>query len=68
MEAENKSPKKSPVKMVFGLFMIFFYLCISVLLVFTPIFSNVPLVGRIIMGVLFFAYGLFRAYRAWREQ
>lgn len=66
MEQEKKTPKWSP-RMLFGLFMVFFYLLISILLVFTPIFKDVNIVARIIMGILFFAYGLFRGYRAWKQ-
>lgn len=66
MEKENKSPKWSP-RMIFGIFMIFFYLCVAVLLVFTPIFKDINIVARIIMAILFFAYGLFRGYRAWKQ-
>ncbi|MDH6308349.1 cytochrome c biogenesis protein CcdA [Dysgonomonas sp. PFB1-18] len=66
MKEENKSPK-SPVRMIYGIFMVFFYLCISVLLVFTPVFDNVHMILRIIMGVLFFIYGLFRGYRMWKN-
>lgn len=66
MEKENKSPKWS-ARMIFGLFMVFFYLFVAILLVFTPIFQDVNIFARIAMGVLFFAYGLFRGYRAWKQ-
>ncbi|WP_108823399.1 hypothetical protein [Dysgonomonas sp. Marseille-P4361] len=66
MEKENKSPKFSP-RMIFGLFMVVFYLFVAILLVFTPIFKDVHIAARIIMGILFFAYGLFRGYRAWKQ-
>lgn len=61
-----KEKNKPSIKMIYGIFMVFFYLCISILLVFTPIFENVQLIFRIIMGVLFFCYGLFRGYRLWK--
>ncbi|MDR2953707.1 MAG: hypothetical protein LBV43_01330 [Prevotella sp.] len=66
MKEENK-PSKSPFRMVYSIFMVFFYLCVSILMVFTPIFDSVSYVIRIVMGILFFAYGLFRGYRLWKE-
>ncbi|MDU1889122.1 MAG: hypothetical protein E6767_00410 [Dysgonomonas sp.] len=62
MEKKNKPSIKS----IYGIFMVFFYLCISILLIFTPIFENVNIILRIVMGVLFFGYGLFRGYRMWK--
>ncbi len=61
-----KEGNRSPVKTAYGIFMVIFYLCIAVLLVLTPIFENVHIAIRIIMGVLFFIYGLFRGYRVWK--
>lgn len=66
MEKENKPTKNWSPKAIFGIFMIFFYLGVSILLVFTPIFKDINIAARIIMAVLFFAYGLFRGYRAWK--
>lgn len=63
MEQKNKSP----YKLIYGIFMVFFYLAISIMLVFTPIFENVNIIVRIIMGILFFVYGLFRGYRMWKQ-
>jgi len=62
-----KEGKKMSPKKMFGIFMVLFYLCVSVLIVFTPIFGNINIVYRVIIGVLMFAYGVFRAYRAWKE-
>lgn len=61
-----KEGNKSPAKIVYSIFMVIFYLTIAVLLVLTPIFDNVNIIMRIIMGVLFFLYGLFRGYRVWK--
>lgn len=66
MEQRNKLPKFS-ARMIFGIFMVFFYLLIAILLIFTPIFKDVHVAARIAMGVLFFIYGLFRGYRAWKQ-
>ncbi len=62
-----KEGKKSPIRAGYGIFMVLFYLCVSILLIFTPIFGNVNIILRIIMGVLFFMYGLFRGYRMWKD-
>lgn len=67
MEEERNKQPKSHIRKIYGIFMVFFYLCVSVLMVFTPIFESVHLVIRIIMGVLFFAYGMFRGYRMWKD-
>lgn len=58
---------KPSFKFIWGIVMVFFYLCISVLMIFTPVFDSVSLFLRIIMGILFFVYGLFRGYRMWKD-
>lgn len=64
---EQKQNKPS-LKLLATVVIVFLYLAIGVLLVFSPIFDNsiVPMAIRIAMGVLFFVYGLFRAYRLWK--
>jgi threonine/homoserine/homoserine lactone efflux protein len=62
-----KERKKISARTIFGIFMVLFYLCVSVLMVFTSIFENINIIFRVIMGVLLFMYGVFRAYRAWKE-
>lgn len=62
-----KENNKPSIKMIYGIFMVFFYLCISILLIFTSIFENVHIAARIAMGVIFFCYGLFRGYRLWKS-
>ncbi|NDV95507.1 hypothetical protein D0T84_11385 [Dysgonomonas sp. 521] len=62
-----KDGKKLSPKMIFGIFMVFFYLCIAVLMVFTPLFEGLNWILRVIIGILLFMYGIFRAIRAWRE-
>jgi hypothetical protein len=62
-----KEGKKMSPKTIFGIFMVLFYLCISILMVFTSIFEDINIIFRVIMGVLLFTYGVFRAYRAWKE-
>lgn len=62
-----KEGKKFSPKTVFGIFMVLFYLCLAVMMVFTPIFEDINWILRVIMGVLLFLYGIFRGYRAWTE-
>ncbi|MFT3992882.1 MAG: hypothetical protein QM660_01140 [Dysgonomonas sp.] len=54
-------------KIIWSICMVFIYLAIAVVFVFAPIFSDESWLIRIIMGILLFAYGLFRAYRLWKE-
>jgi len=61
--SENNQPS---FKWLWSVLMIFIYFSVAFLLVFTPIFDHVPLAGRIGIGVLFFIYGIFRAYRVWK--
>lgn len=62
-----KDGNKMSFRRIYGIFMVFFYLCVSVLLVFTPIFEAVNIIARIIMAILFFCYGIFRGYRMWKD-
>lgn len=64
-----KEDNKTPVKKIYGFFMSLFYIAIAAILIFTPAMSEIIPMGifRTIGGVLLIAYGLFRAYRAWKE-
>jgi hypothetical protein len=62
-----KEGKKFSPKTAFGIFMVLFYLCLAIMMVFTPIFEGINWILRVIMGILLFLYGIFRGYRAWRE-
>lgn len=53
---------KSKTRLIFGIFMICIYIGMAILLIFTDLF-NIGFTLRVIIGVLFFLYGLFRAYR-----
>lgn len=54
-------------KIIWGIVMCLIYLAVSLLLVFSPIFvDSAPLWARIVMGLLFFLYGIFRGYRVWK--
>lgn len=64
----DRKPKPNPFFYVFGLFMILFYLGMAYIMIFSPIFVeriSAPL--RYGMGVLFFLYGIFRAYRQYKD-
>lgn len=52
------------IKLVWGISMIVVYLGMSFLLIFTNLFEgNMSFTTRVICGVLFFGYTLFRGYR-----
>lgn len=63
-----KDGKLSP-KTIYGAFMVLFYLGISIALIFTSVFNDFFQndILRIVIGVLFLAYGLFRSYRVWKD-
>ena len=52
------------MKFVWGIFMVMIYLGMAFLLIFTNLFNeNMSFPMRIIVGILFFCYTLFRSYR-----
>lgn len=53
-------------KLIFGIFMVLIYLGMAAILVFSNVFA-IPETYRIIIGILFFIYGLFRGYRIWKQ-
>lgn len=59
---------KLSAKTIYGAFMVLFYLGISIALIFTSVFNDFFQndILRIIIGVLFLVYGLFRSYRVWK--
>lgn len=63
-----KEGNKLSAKTIYGIVMVLFYLCMSILVVFTSVFKEFMPddVIRIIIGVLFLAYGFFRGYRVWK--
>jgi hypothetical protein len=63
-----KEGNKFSAKAIYGIAMVLFYLFLSILFIFTSVFNELIVSGtlRVIMGVLFLAYGFFRAYRAWK--
>lgn len=61
-----KQENKPSLRFIWGIVMVLFYLCMSILFALTPIFDNIHFILRIIMGALLFVYGLFRGYRMWK--
>jgi len=54
-------------KLVWGVFMVLIYFGMAFLFVFTNLFANISLTFRIIFGVLFFTYGIFRTWTIWKS-
>lgn len=61
---------KNSLKYVWGITMVVVYLAMAIMLVATPLFekSAIPKAIRIVIAILFFVYGLFRAYRIWKQE
>jgi|WetSurMetagenome_2_1015567.scaffolds.fasta_scaffold682890_2 hypothetical protein len=55
--------KKLNFRLLWAMFMILVFLGMFVLLVFTGYFSAMSIVLRIILGVVFLVYALFRGYQ-----
>jgi hypothetical protein len=53
------------VTAIFSIFMVLFYLCVGVYLIFYTNFSYLDKAVRVIIGSSFIFYGLYRAYRAY---
>lgn len=64
-----KEGNKLSAKSIYGIVMVLFYFGMSILVIFTSGFKEfMPNeVIRVIVGVLFFVYGFFRAYRVWKS-
>ncbi len=58
--------KKIIGKLIFGIVMVLIYLGMAFMLAFTDLF-NFSITYRVIFALLFFLYGLFRAYRLWKS-
>jgi len=66
----------STFKLIWGIVMVFVYLGISYLVVFTPVLiryneyndpgNDQNFVIRIILGIILLVYGVFRGYRIWK--
>jgi hypothetical protein len=58
--------KNDGIKLIFGVVMTLIYIMMAYMLIFTDIF-NFDKTLRIIIGVLFFLYGIFRGFRVWKS-
>jgi len=54
-------------KFIWGLCMVVIYLCMFFVLVFTNLFANTSLTMRILLGIIFLIYGVFRGYSVWKS-
>ncbi len=54
-------------KLIFSIFMVAVYLGMACLLLFTDLFINLHIAIRVLMGLLFLIYGVYRAIRLWRS-
>jgi len=59
--------EKLNFKLIWGLLMIFIYLGMFFLLVFTNMF-NMSLIVRVLFGFVFFLYAGFRGYVIWKNR
>jgi hypothetical protein len=61
--------KHFDMKLIFGIIMTVIYLGMAFLIMFSKVFSSIfdrnPSF-KIIIGILFLVYGLFRGYRVWK--
>lgn len=67
-EYEDDNTPRNPIKIVFAIFMIIFYIGLGILLLLSSnIFGFAPNLTwvRITMGVILMIYGLWRGYRAY---
>ncbi len=56
--------KKNPITYACAFLMVIFYMTLAGILIFSPIFDTTfSLTLRIVAGVIFFLYAIFRAYR-----
>jgi hypothetical protein len=55
--------KKFGFGFVWGLFMVLIFIGMAFLLVFTTYFAAMGLLARIILGVVFLVYAIFRGYQ-----
>ena len=59
--------KKINWRLLLGIIMVFIYLGMAAMLVFTNLFNFKWEILKIIFAILFFLYGVFRGYRLWKS-
>jgi len=55
------------IKIIFGIFMIFFYISFGMYFIFSPLFVHINIAIRTIFGVALALYGLVRALRTYEQ-
>ena len=55
------------IKIIFGIFMIFFYLGFGLFFIFAPLFEHIDMIIRVIFGAALSIYGLARAVRTYEQ-
>lgn len=55
-------------RLIWGILMVIIYLAMFYMLVFTNLFVNLSQTLRIIFGVIFLLYGLFRGWQVWQNK
>ena len=61
---ENQGRKRW--RLIWGVFMVVFYLCMGVLFIFSDLF-DIQKEYMVVIGILFVFYGIFRGYRVWKN-
>lgn len=60
--------KRSIFRLVWGIVMVIIYFGMAYILTLTDMFKEaIPLTLRLIFGLLFTLYGVYRAYRVWKD-
>ena len=59
--------KKFNIRLIWGIFILLIYFGMAILLVFTDLFQFSTGM-KIAFAALFFLYGVFRAYRLWKNK
>ena len=54
-------------RFIWGIFMVLVFMGMSFMLIFTNMFMNLSLPIRILTGVIFLIYGIFRGYSIWKN-
>jgi len=60
--------KNLSFRLIWGILMVVIYLGMSYLLVFTNLFTQFSLTLRIIFGIVFLLYGIFRGWKIWQDR
>lgn len=59
--------KKLNFKLIWGMFMALIFLGMAVLTLFTHYFSTMSTTLRILFGIVFLIFSIYRGYQIWKE-